>query len=185
MRNIGVDLLAGAPTDAAGADAVDISAIRRWCEPLEFACGLHEDRDTAIAFGFADLTAPYTAVASFALTPVWRPGGAAVFTETGRDAQPAQSPVSVTELPGAPATSGFFATEVENEYLRPLVVGDRVRRARRRLTACVPKETRVGRGAFVTLESEIVDQSDELVAINRSTYFYYCLPPKEVDVDAG
>ncbi|MDV6245361.1 FAS1-like dehydratase domain-containing protein [Rhodococcus opacus] len=173
VESIGSDLLTHEGTDPVGADPVDLSSIRRWCEPLEFACELHEDKDTAVGFGFADVIAPYTAIASFALPPVWGPGRSPVFEGVGRDAQPARSPVAAIALPDAPRTSGFFATEVENTYLRPVVVGDRVRRASRRLVACVPKQTRVGRGAFVTIESTLVDQHDEPVAINRSTYFYY------------
>lgn len=173
VESLGSDLLSDGTADPMGADLVDLSSIRRWCEPLEFECGLHEDKDTAIEFGFADVTAPYTAIASFALPPVWEPGRSPVFDDVGRDVQPAWSPVSAIALPDAPPTSGFFATEVENVYLRPLMVGDRVRRASRRLIACVPKQTKVGQGAFVTIESTLVDQNDEPVAVNRSTYFYY------------
>lgn len=173
VESIGNDLLTDGSTDPVGADPVDLSSIRRWCEPLEFECGLHADKGTAIGFGFADVIAPYTAIASFALPPVWEQGRSAVFEDVGRDAQPTRSPVSAIDLPGAPSTSGFFATEVENLYLRPVSVGDRVRRTSRRLVACVPKQTKVGRGAFVTFESTLVDQYDEPVAINRTTYFYY------------
>ncbi|WP_430336109.1 FAS1-like dehydratase domain-containing protein [Rhodococcus sp. ACT016] len=156
-----------------GAEKVEATGIRRWCEPLEFSCALHYDPSVASAHGYADVTAPYTAITSFSLPPTWSPGIDPVFTTAGRDAQPTRSPVAALPLPGAPATTGFFATEVESTYLRPLVVGDQVKRSGMRLISCVPKHTRVGRGAFVTLETEIVDQNDTTVAITRVTLFYH------------
>ena len=164
-------------------DTVDRSSIRRWCEALEFGCELHCFDDIAQRHGFRAVTAPYSAMASYALPALWEPGDAPVFAESGLNAQPVRSPVAAIELPGAPKVTGFFATEIENQYMRPLVVGDQVRRGARRLIDCVPKRTRVGRGAFVTIETTLLDQHDELIAVNRSTYFYY-RPNQELgDVD--
>jgi acyl dehydratase len=59
------------------------------------------------------------------------------------------------------------------EYFRPVTVGDRLHRRGAKLTDCSPKETRVGRGAFLTWESEICNQRDELVARTRMTSLRY------------
>ena len=43
----------------------------------------------------------------------------------------------------------------------------------RKLLSCIPKETRVGRGAFITWESEILNQRAELVARIRVGMYQY------------
>ena len=42
-----------------------------------------------------------------------------------------------------------------------------------RLAACEPKETKIGRGAFLTWESEIVNPRLEVVARLRTTFYRY------------
>jgi hypothetical protein len=56
------------------------------------------------------------------------------------------SPTDNQEMTLGPKTTGYFATEVEIDFFRPVVVGERVGRRSRRLMSCVPKETSVGRG---------------------------------------
>jgi acyl dehydratase len=78
-----------------------------------------------------------------------------------------------------PLSPGFFATDIEIDYLQPVVVGDHVRMQGRKLLSCIPKETRVGRGAFITWESEILNQRAELVSrIRVGMYQYVPLPSK-------
>lgn len=75
--------------------------------------------------------------------------------------------------PLEPPTTGFFATEYDVEYLRPAVVGDTLCRRGARLVGCLPKETKVGGGAFLTWETDIVNQRNEVVAHVRSSFFRY------------
>jgi hypothetical protein len=42
-----------------------------------------------------------------------------------------------------------------------------------KLVACKPKETSVGRGAFMTWEWEVRNQRDEVVARLRNTMYVY------------
>jgi acyl dehydratase len=72
-----------------------------------------------------------------------------------------------------PRTPGFFATDIEIDYLQPVVVGDRVRMRGRKLLSCVPKETSVGRGAFIVWESEILNQRGEPVTRMRMGMYQY------------
>jgi acyl-CoA thioesterase FadM len=72
-----------------------------------------------------------------------------------------------------PPSPGFFATDIEIDYLQPVVVGDHVCMRGRKLLSCIPKETRVGRGAFITWESEILNQRAELVARIRVGMYQY------------
>jgi hypothetical protein len=154
------------------ADPIEASAVRRYLEPLEFNCALHHDRETARAHGYADIVVPTSALPTFSLAPMWQPGET-LFTCAERDAQPASSAVSGIVTGLEPPTTGYFATDYDVEYLRPAVVSDRLLRRGARLLACLPKETKVGRGAFLTWQSEIVNQRLETVARMRTTFFRY------------
>ena len=159
-----------------GADPIEASAVRRYLEPLEFDCPLHYDEAAARAHGYDGVVAPNTSLLTFALPALWQPGEA-IFASAERDAQPTRSPVTGRRTALEPPTTGYFATDFEMDYLRPVVVGDRIGRRGARLVACAPKETTVGRGAFLTWESEMVNQRGEVVArLRLGTYRYQPYP---------
>ena len=58
-----------------------------------------------------------------------------------------------------------------------MTVGDRLARVGNLLVSCMPKETSVGRGAFVTWQYEIRNQRGEAVARVRSTTYSYSPHP--------
>ena len=157
----------------AAPDAVERGAIRRFVEPLELACPLHVDVAAAAAQGHPDVVAPVSSIASFTIAPMWSPGDPPLFTSADRDAQPARTPLGPRRTGLEPPTTDFFATEMGAEFLGPVHAGRRLHRAGHRLVACVPKETRVGRGAFVTWESETRDETGAAVARHRSTGYSY------------
>lgn len=155
-----------------GADCIEAGAIRRYLEPLEFDCPLHYDAEFARACGHEALIAPYTAVPSLSTVACWQPG-TVLFTRAGRDAQPAIKSLQPPLPPQAPAFSGYFATDLEVDFMRPVQVGERIGRSGRRLLACQPKATRVGRGAFCTVEIDFVADRGDLVLRMRTTLFCY------------
>jgi hypothetical protein len=156
-----------------GADRIERSTLRRYLEPLEFDCPLHYDTEYAQAHGYADIIAPYTAALTWSIPATWSPGEAPVYTDESRDAQPARTPINNQNFPLGPRTTGFFATDIEFEFVRPLGLGERVGNRGRRLVSCTPKETSVGRGAFLVWESEAVDEAGEVVMRTRvGTYAY-------------
>ncbi len=155
-----------------GADRIERSAVWRYLEPLEFDCALHYDRDVAVAHGYPDITAPYASVITFSIPPMWEPG-VVLFSSDERDAQPAESPIDGQYLRLEPHITGFFATDIEIDFVRPPVVGERLGRRGGVLKSCVPKWTSVGRGAFLTLEAEVVTGTGEVVAKIRNTVFAY------------
>ena len=66
------------------------------------------------------------------------------------------------------------------EFLRPVTVGERVGRRGQRLISCTPKQTSMGRGAFMTWESELVTDRGEVVArVRTGTYAYNPVQPEE------
>lgn len=177
VQAIGTDI--GGGRTAEPADAVELGTVRRYLEPLEFDCALHYDRAVAQAHGHPDVIAPYTSTLSFTMAPMWQPGDPPLFTSADRDAQPERSAVKPRYPDFFPPFTGYFATDMEIDFLRPVHLGERVTRRGEKLIACAPKETRVGRGAFIKTESEIVTDEGEVVARTRMELFLYTPPGGE------
>lgn len=174
---VGRDFLDGAVTW--GGDRVEPGGIRRYLEPLELACPLHTDADAASAAGFADVTMPYTGVIAWTLPAAWVPGET-LFDSADRDAQPVRTSINNTDLGLGPRTTGFFGTDIEVDFVREVVAGERLGRRGRTLVSCTPKQTSVGRGAFLTWESEIVsDRGDVVGRIRIGSYAYVPHPHEE------
>jgi N-terminal half of MaoC dehydratase len=157
-----------------GADHVELTGIRRFVEPFEFDCALHHDKETARQHGYSDVVAPVASLRMFASPALWEPGNQPVFTDAARDAQPSQASPA-RHLPSfAPLTTALVMTEVEWDFLQPVIVGDHLgTHMRKRIVACTPKALKIGQGAFVTIEHKLCNQRHELVARIRLTYFCY------------
>lgn len=156
-----------------GADAVEASTLRRYLEPLEFDCPLHHDERVAREHGYPGVIAPLGSLFTFVAPPIWRPGDPPVFTSDERDAQPQGLAVRrfVTGL--EPPYTGYFAADFELELLLPVVLRDQLSRSGMTLVSCQPKETSVGRGAFMTWEWEVRNQRAEVVARMHNTMYLY------------
>src|SRR5205823_1962655 len=170
LEAVGTDLSKGRTIRAA--DPIERSTVRRYLEPLEFDCALHYDPEVARRHGYPGVTAPYTSLLTFTIAPMWVPGQV-LFTSNERDAQPSASPINGDDLRVAPHLTGFFATDIEMDFLRPPVVGEWLSRRGNVLLSCAPKWISVGRGAFMTLESEVVTDAGEVVGRVRNTVFAY------------
>jgi len=112
-------------------------------------------------------------VLMYTIPATWRPGETTVFPSAERDAQPSRTPINNADSGPAPKTRGFFATDMEFDFVRPVVVGERLGMRGRKLLAVTPKQTRVGRGAFMTTESEVVSDRGDVVALMRSSAYAY------------
>ena len=170
IARVGEDLSGG--SILRGADPIERSAVRRYLEPLEFDCALHYDPAVARDHGYTDVTAPYTSVLTFTIPAMWNPGET-LFASDERDAQPASSPIDGAYLRIAPHVTGFFATDIEMDFIRPPAVGDHLSKRGNVLLSCLPKWISVGRGAFMTLESEVVTDEGEVIGRIRNTVFAY------------
>lgn len=177
---IGCDFADGAVTW--GGDAVERGGIRRYLEPLELDCALHTDPETARAAGHDDVTMPATGVIAWTIPAAWTPGQV-LFDSAERDAQPVHSAINNAGMTLGPRTTGFFGTDIEVDFLREVVAGERIGRRGKRLLACTPKETGVGRGAFMTWESEIV--TEDLDVVGRIRIGTYAYVPHEKKGDAS
>lgn len=153
-------------------DPVERGAIRKFLEPLEFDCALHYDPDVARAHGYPDVIAPCSSLLTFSLRPMWEPG-TVLFDSDDRNAQPERTSVKPVLPDFFPQVTGYFATDMEFEFLRPVTVGDVVTTQAGTLVDCVPKEIGIGRGAFVTSETLIVNQHGETLGRMTAVSFYY------------
>ncbi len=171
--------LSGGETQVA-ADLVEAGAIRRYCEPLEFDCPLHHDEDAARAAGYRGIVAPLSGISSrWSRGSLWEPGEPTRYPTAARDADMIRRPEGRMSLVPGPRMPRTFATDVEIEYGAPVCVGDRLTTSGLRLVSVLPKETSVGRGAFVTTEGAIHNQLGELVATVRHGGFQYRPRPFE------
>lgn len=159
-------------TTRTAADTIEPGQVRRYLEPIHFDCPLHYDEEAAKAHGYDGLIAPYSGLATWTASAIWNPGED-TWNCTERNANPNRRMAAAGRPYPAPPTNAGFATDVEYEYVQPFRVGDRLTTRGRRLIQCLPKETSVGRGAFMITESEIVNQDGELIARARLGNYSY------------
>ena len=100
-----------------GADAVELGLIRRYCEPLELGCPLHFDDGRGPVGGLRRRRRPRQHRPDVLDPGHLVAGRGAVFATGGRDDQPARSPVKPDFGDVAPPYSGYFATDIEFDFL--------------------------------------------------------------------
>ena len=155
-----------------GADAIDLGSIRRWMEPKEFDCPIHQDEDAAKAAGHGGVVAPAAMAFTYGLPTYWQPGDA--YEKMGDE--PGQIPIPVIFDVPAPCSLSF-ATSMEIEFFEPMHIGDRLT-VTHKLTAITRKTLSVGDGAFLTQEDTYKNQRDELVAMAQLVIFRFN-PPEQ------
>lgn len=170
---VGRDFSADHPT--IWGEVIDRTAISRFLEPLELECALHWDDAAARARGHPSIVVPVSALTSMAVPLWWRPGDPPLFSSDERDAKADRSPLTVGLCGIEPPTTHIFAVRWDMDFLRPAYLGDRLGRCGLKLVSCKPKQLRVGRGAFIELESKIINQDEETVVLVRNTVFRYNL----------
>jgi 3-methylfumaryl-CoA hydratase len=149
-----------------GVDAVSRSDIRRKLEVFCFDCPLHYDDGIARAHGYRELVAPVALTALWAMPPYWVPGEP-VFYAPGEREKPGGIRI---DLPTVYPRGVNTATEWE--FFEPLYPGDTLK-GNWRLVELKPRETKLGNGVFITVETSIFKATGELVAENRNTGFRY------------
>lgn len=171
---IGTDY--GDDVQAEAADDIEKGSVRKFCEPTEMDCPIFYDEDVAKAHGYGGIPAPYSGISqTWVAQAFWSPGSDSLYQTPERNETPDMqaSRQQGSKRPPMPETSAAFATDIEIEYSTPALVGDRLTTSGNRLLSVVPKETSVGRGAFMIFEGYVHNQKGELVAtIRRGLYQY-------------
>jgi len=138
-------------------DEVNRAMIRHWCEAMEDANPLYTDEDYARTSEYGGVIAPPPMVQAYCLAPLWPR------KETGDPLAKA------TGLMDEAGYHGVVATGTSQEYIRPLRPGDRVSYTIRLAGVSPEKNTRVGRGHFITAEYSYSNQHGELVCVQPFT----------------
>lgn len=152
-------------TPVEGIDEVTRPAIRQRLEVFELDCPLHLDPQVAQEHGYRDVVAPQTMIMTWAMPAYWKPGDAA-----GTHESILWPPMDLLQIP-APGEQ-VFGTDSELEFFAPVHPGDRITSVSK-LVDINRKRTRVGDGAFMTLEIDYTNQHGELVARGRLSGFRY------------
>ncbi|MSQ22901.1 MAG: hypothetical protein EXR53_06340 [Dehalococcoidia bacterium] len=166
----------GGVEDHVADEAIEVTAVARYCEPWEISNPIYWNRSAAKKAGYKNIVAPWSGLRqTWSYKGFWRPGDATRFAkDMNKDQsarlgsfQPAGKP-----LPTPPTRQGIV-TDLEIEFFEPACVGDRLNLKGRRLVNVRPRQTRIGYGAFYNTASDIFNQRGELVAkINFGLFSY-------------
>jgi acyl dehydratase len=149
-----------------GADAVNISDIRRRLEVLGWDAPIHYDEATARRAGYDGVVSPATMVITWVLPAYWSPGDPRPQSE-----DPLLLPRFALRKIPAPGDA-LFATDCVTRYLEPVYLGD-ILSGEVRLLRFTRKKLRIGDGAFMTAETRYRNQRSQLVAVEEITVFRY------------
>ena len=153
-------------------DPVNQAMIRHWVDAMGDDNPVYVDEAAARAHGFSGVIAPPTMLQAWIMRGYRHPepapataGGATSQTPAG----PAE-PAAIDQLWRLLVDAGFtsvVATDCTQEYVRPLVVGDRLTASSVIEQVSPEKHTALGDGHFVTTRMDYVDQDGEAVATMR------------------
>ena len=184
VDSVGGDFSGGVQSTAV--DQIELGAVRKFLEPLELDCPLHYDAATAQQHGYRDVLAPVAGISSTWLdSGLWRPGMGSRYPQAHPHIDIPRAREESMPEPPMPETTAAFATDIEIEYFEPAVVGDRLTVRGRTLISCLPRETRVGRGAFMVWEREVVNQDGVRVALLRNGGYSYVANEGSADAPAA
>jgi uncharacterized protein len=157
----------GQPLEAR--DEVNQAMIRHWVDAMGDDNPVYVDAQVARAHGFRGVVAPPTMLQAWTMRGYRAPG----HVESGGEASLAAAsgaPSAQEQLFALLDEAGFtsvVATDCEQEYVRPLVLGDRLTVSSVFESISPEKRTALGDGHFVTTRLQYTDQNGDLVATMR------------------
>ncbi|MDE3087579.1 MAG: MaoC family dehydratase N-terminal domain-containing protein, partial [Acidobacteriota bacterium] len=160
--------VAGPPLE--GADAVNQAMIRHWVEAMGDENPVYVDEASARAAGFRGVVAPATMLQAWTMRGLRRSQEADRARAGGAGSGNGRPAAALDELFALLDAAGFtsvVATDCEQEYRRPLVLGDRLRAESVIESVSPEKRTALGAGHFVTSRTDFVDAAGEVVASMR------------------
>jgi uncharacterized protein len=141
-------------------DPVNQPMIRHWIEAVGDENPVYVDDEAAKEAGFPGVIAPPTMLQAW----IMRGYKASFFPPEEYDGTSTDEVMSLLDSGGF---TSVVATDCEQEYKRPLVLGDRLSVSSRIESISPAKKTALGEGHFLTTLLEYTDQSDEIVATMR------------------
>ncbi len=155
----------GAPTE--GPDAVNQAMIRHWVEAMGDENPVYVDEAAARANGFPGVIAPPTMLQAWIMRGYKATAELAEARAAGRQTDggsPADELMAVLDEGGF---TSVVATNCEQEYRRPVVLGDHLRVSSSIESVSPEKQTGLGIGHFITTLLTYTDQNGETVADMR------------------
>ena len=155
-------------------EAIEYTAVIRYCEPWEIGNPIYWDEEVARQAGYRGVVAPWSGLRqTWAYKGRWRPGDPTRFPEDlGKDMNapqggflPAGKPLPMPRTrEGGRAREGGLVTDLNMEFFEPACVGDRLSVTGKKLVNVRPRRTKIGEGAFYNTISELYNQRGQLVA---------------------
>jgi acyl dehydratase len=150
-----------------GPDAVNQAMIRHWVEAMGDENPVYTDEEAGRANGFPGVIAPPTMLQAWIMRGYKATAELAAARAAGR---PSAGATPADELMHVLDEGGFtsvVATDCEQEYHRPVVLGDRLRASSSIESVSPEKHTALGIGHFVTTLLDFTDARGEPVASMR------------------
>ena len=142
-------------------DAIDMSTIRRWCDVIGETNPLYLDEAYARTTEFGGRAAP-PAMLDVWTVPFYDPD-----RKTAGDHMPVMAALTAMGYPAA------VATNIEQEYVRYLKPGDKVTCRSIVESISAEKTTSLGRGRFIYVRNDYIDQNGESVGLMRLGMFKF------------
>ena len=133
-------------------DEVNQSMIRHWCEALDNRLPIYVDAAAAEASVHGEIVAPPTMLQAWILSGMDMATG---------EPNPDDKQKELHALFDSVGYTGVVATNTEQEYIRYLKLGDRVRAITRIESISEQKATGLGLGYFIDTRTTFTDQNDE------------------------
>jgi acyl dehydratase len=155
----------GTPTE--GPDAVNQAMIRHWVEAMGDENPVYVDEQAARAHGFPGVIAPPTMLQAWIMRGYKASAEVTEARAAGRptaDASPADALMHVLDEGGF---TSVVATNCEQDYRRPVVLGDRLSVSSSIESVSPEKHTALGVGHFITTLLDFTDQNGDTVASMR------------------
>lgn len=139
-------------------DEVNWPQIKYFCSAIEDGNPLYWDREVANEL-YGGMISPPGMLMVWSMPQPWRPDGAR------------EKPMLSIDVP-APGDEIINAT-TETEFLRPVREGDQLSFQEEIISITEEKNTKLGRGRFITSETTYRNQRGEVVARHRNILFRY------------
>jgi uncharacterized protein len=156
---------AGEPTE--GPDAVNQAMIRHWVEAMGDENPVYTDEEAARANGFPGVIAPPTMLQSWIMRGYKATAELAAARAAGRSSAAGSRADELMHVLDEGGFTSVVATNCEQQYHRPLVLGDRISVSSSIESVSAEKHTALGIGHFVTTLLSFTDQNGDPVAAMR------------------
>ncbi len=155
----------GEPTE--GPDAVNLPMIRHWVEAMGDENPVYLDEEAARANGFPGIIAPATMLQAWIMRGYKATAELAEARASGRAVEGSSPADDLMHLLDEGGFTSVVATNCEQEYTRPVVLGDRLSVSSSIESVSPQKQTGLGVGHFVTTLLSFTDQKGKPVANMR------------------